>query len=77
MSALPSDRALAYAFLVQFPEEDVLDLFLSRARSRHTTVEELEVLYNNLKRINQRKYFSDNRHDEVRKQLEKIEPKHD
>lgn len=72
MSSLPSDRALAYAFLVQFPEEDVLDLFLSRARSRHTTEEEMDVLYNNFKRINQGKYFSDKRHDEVRKQIKRM-----
>ena len=73
-STKASDKVKAFAMLVQFPEEDVLDLFLSRARSRHTTVEELEVLYNNLKRINQGKYFSDMRHEEVRRQLEKMKP---
>jgi hypothetical protein len=73
-STQPSDRVLAYAFLVQFPEEDVLELFLSRARSRHTTEEEMEVLYNNFKRINQRIYFRDAQHDEVRKQIKRMAP---
>lgn len=70
-----SDRVKAFAMLVQFPEEDVLDLFLIRARSRHTTEEEMDVLYNNFKRINQGKYFSDKRHEEVKRRLKRMAPK--
>jgi hypothetical protein len=71
------ERMKAFAMLVQFPEEDVLELFLSRARSRHTTEEEMEVLYNNFKRINQRIYFSDAQHDEVRKQIKRMAPNYE
>jgi hypothetical protein len=76
-STLPEVRALAYTMLIRFPEEDVLDLFLSRARSPYISEDELKVLYSNFQRINQGKYFSEARHEEVGQQIKRMAPNYE
>lgn len=76
-STLPSVRALSYELLAQFPEDDVLELYLSRAQSWYISEEELEVIYHSLNYITYNKVWNDGQREKIHTQIKRMSPNYE
>lgn len=66
------DREMAFAFLINFPEKEVLDLFIQKLKSKNNTKTENAILLHNLSRFNDNQYFKDDELDRISSALKTL-----